>query len=118
MSYLFGRNKLREKAKTISTDDILPFIQIIQSWHHDYHHGTVKLPNSWRSLNFADFVSTLKTKLTLAQKDDLLELWNKYQPRLATLAGEIKSLDHQIDTLVYKLHNLTADEIRIIEGEM
>ena len=71
--------------------------------------------NNWWNLDFADFVSTLKTKLTLTQKDDLLELWNKYQPRLTNLSTEIRTLDNQIDTLVYKLYNLSDDEIKVIE---
>ena len=75
-----------------------------------------KLPTNWWNLDFANFVTALKTKLTLSQRDDLLELWNKYQPRLATLSAEIKSLDRQIDQLVYKLYNLTDVEIKIIEG--
>lgn len=31
--------------------------------------------------------------------------------------AKVKALERQIDQLVYKLYNLTEDEIKIIEGE-
>lgn len=77
--------------------------------------GSVKLPSTWWYFDFVIFVSALKIKLSLTQKDDLLELWQKYQPRLAKSSDEISTLDQQIDRLVYKLYNLTDSEIAIIE---
>ncbi|MDR2708737.1 MAG: hypothetical protein LBC07_02025 [Elusimicrobiota bacterium] len=42
MASLFGRNKLKEKAKLIPTSQILPHTQIIKNWQKDYHNGTLK----------------------------------------------------------------------------
>jgi len=71
--------------------------------------------STWYYLDFSDFTKALKTKLSLTQKDDLLELWNKYQPQLAALDAEIKALDKEIDQKVYELYGLTPEEIAIVE---
>jgi hypothetical protein len=42
MANLFGRNKLKEKASKISTEEVIPLLDIVKSWHHDYHHGSLK----------------------------------------------------------------------------
>lgn len=42
MANLFGKNYLREKAKQINTKDIQEYIDIVLTWHNDYHHGTLK----------------------------------------------------------------------------
>jgi tRNA1(Val) A37 N6-methylase TrmN6 len=77
----------------------------------------IKLSNDWWNLDFLSFISSLKLKLSLIQKDDILSLWNKYQPILNELSVQAKTLDKQIDQMVYELYDLTEDEIRIVEGE-
>jgi len=72
--------------------------------------------NNWWHLDFSDFVKALKVKLTLVKKDELLELWNKYQPQLVALKGEVSTLDNEIDQKVYELYELTSEEIAIVEG--
>ena len=42
MANLFGKNRLSEIAQQIETDDILGFIAIVQTWHTDYHTGSLK----------------------------------------------------------------------------
>jgi N-6 DNA Methylase/TaqI-like C-terminal specificity domain len=42
MAGLFGKTKLRERAQQITTDEIAGCLQIVQLWHYDYHHGTLK----------------------------------------------------------------------------
>jgi type I restriction-modification system DNA methylase subunit len=77
-----------------------------------------KLSPNWWTLKFPDFVSALKVKLSLAQKDELLQLFNKYQQKLAALSAEIKSIDNEIDQLVYKLYGLTVEEIKTVESNL
>ena len=79
-----------------------------------------RFPNNasnWWEMDFADLVDALKVNLLLTQKDELLQLFNKYQPRLAELDAEIKSLDQQIDRMIYELYDLTPEEIAIVEGQ-
>lgn len=39
---LFGKNKLREVAQQISTDQIQDHLAIVKTWRDDYHTGTLK----------------------------------------------------------------------------
>ncbi len=43
MANLFGKNKLREIANKFQTSDLEDKISIVKTWHHDYHHGSLKL---------------------------------------------------------------------------
>ncbi|MFE3986959.1 Eco57I restriction-modification methylase domain-containing protein [Nocardia tengchongensis] len=42
MASLFGKNKLREVAQQVKTDQIQDHLAIIQTWRDDYHTGTLK----------------------------------------------------------------------------
>lgn len=42
MAHLFGRTALEERARTVQTKDILPFVDIVKTWLHDYDHGSLK----------------------------------------------------------------------------
>lgn len=74
-----------------------------------------KLPDKWWTLDFTDFVKALKVKLSLQQKDELLQLFEKYRTECANLDDQIQETDHEIDQLVYKLYNLAPEEIAIVE---
>jgi len=57
----------------------------------------------------------------VAMVDKMLELQKKYHSvRLEQdkklYKTQIDLLDHQIDTLVYKLYGLTEKEIKVVEG--
>lgn len=71
--------------------------------------------NKWWTLDFANFVKALKFNLSLAQKDDLFQLFEKYRTECAALDSEIQKTDHEIDQLVYKLYGLTPGEIALVE---
>lgn len=73
--------------------------------------------NKWWTLDFADFVKALKVKLTLSQKDELLGLFEKYRTELSRLDTEIQRTEAEIDQLVYKLYDLTDEDIQIIESQ-
>jgi len=47
--------------------------------------------------------------LSFTQSEDYLENPQKQ--------AKVKEYEHQIDQLVYKLYNLTDEEIKIVEGE-
>ena len=70
------------------------------------------------TLDFAGFVTELKKqkiKLSLAQQDEWLDFFNKYKSDCNALTAEIAETDKTINTLVYDLYGLTAEEIAIIE---
>lgn len=73
--------------------------------------------SKWWTLDFAQFSKALGVKkLPLAQKDDLLTLYDKYRAELIDLSDKIKKADDQIDTLVFDLYKLTPDEVRIVKN--
>ena len=45
MAKLFGKNRLRERAQQIRTEDIQWAIDKVKAWHNDYHHGSLKTDN-------------------------------------------------------------------------
>jgi type I restriction-modification system DNA methylase subunit/REP element-mobilizing transposase RayT len=58
-----------------------------------------------------------KTKLSLSQKEELLSYYGEKSKLLNDLKNQINDLDKTIDQEVYKLYDLTDEEIKIIEGE-
>lgn len=105
-------NILELSVKLQYTDN--GFKQIVAS-EFEIEKWPTKL-NRWWTLDFTDFIKLLKVKLSLAQKDELLQLFNKYRVGLNSLDNEIQTTDHEIDQLVYKLYNLTPEEIAIVES--
>lgn len=77
-----------------------------------------KLPDEWWLLDFSDFVKTLKVKLSLQQKDELLKLFEKYLTECAELYSQIQKTDNEINHIVYKLYNLTPEEVRTVEDNV
>ena len=78
-----------------------------------------KLPkklDKWYELDFSDFVKTLKLKLSISQKDELLELFEKYLPEILKVKTQIDALDKEIDDKVYKLYGLDESEISKVEN--
>jgi len=71
--------------------------------------------NRWWTLDFSNFVSTLKMKLSLSQKDELVQLFEKYQAAVSSLDEEIQSIDREIDHMVYELYELTPAEVTTVE---
>lgn len=73
------------------------------------------LPSRWWSLDFDSFVAKLNTKLSLQQKDELLQLFEKYSLEVSECEAELQKTDHNIDQLVYQLYKLTDEEVAIVE---
>lgn len=43
MANLFGKNRLQDLANQIKTEEIQGFIDIVKTWHKDYHSGSLKV---------------------------------------------------------------------------
>lgn len=70
----------------------------------------------WWNLNFEEFVLCMRLKISLNQKDELLQLFGKYQPKLVQLDRGIKTVDFEINQIIYDLYGLSEHEARIIEA--
>ena len=70
--------------------------------------------------DFKSFILELKKqkiKLSLMQQDEWEEYFNAYKTEINNIQAEINQTDKEIDQMVYKLYELSEDEIKIIENE-
>ena len=74
----------------------------------------------WYLLDFSDFIKELKrlkVKLSLSQESEWEEYFLEEKSKAIAVDSEIKATDKEIDSMVYKLYDLTDEEIKIIEEE-
>ena len=74
----------------------------------------------WHLLDFSDFIKELKrlkVKLSLSQESEWEEYFLEEKSKAIAIDSEIKNTDKEIDSMVYKLYDLTDEEIKIIEEE-
>jgi len=64
---------------------------------------------------FIEELEKQNVKLSLSQKEELMNWYKEKSKTLNDLQTQINNLDKSIDQEVYKLYNLTDDEIKIIE---
>jgi len=68
--------------------------------------------------DFKTFVAELKKqkiKLSLTQQDEWEDYFNNYKTEINQIQAEINKTDKEIDQMVYKLYELTEEEIKIVE---
>ena len=74
----------------------------------------------WYLLDFSDFIKELKrlkVKLSLSQESEWEEYFLEEKSKAIAMDLEIKNTDKEIDSMVYRLYDLTDEEIKIIEEE-
>ena len=74
---------------------------------------------NWYDLDWVGFTDVLKKQkinLTGTLKDDWYDRFNRLSQQAKTIKSTIDTTDKQIDAMVYKLYNLTDDEIKVIES--
>ena len=76
--------------------------------------------DAFYDFDFRSFVAELKKqkiKLSLVQQDEWEEYFITYKSEINQLQTEISTTDKAIDQMVYKLYELTEDEIKIVEAD-
>ena len=68
------------------------------------------------NLDFDGFMKELKQKLTPKTKLEWLEVFEETKKSLQKIQTQIAATDKEINALVYKLYDLTDEEIKIVEG--
>jgi len=74
--------------------------------------------DSFYEQDFKTFVAELKKQkiqLSLIQQDEWEEYFNAYKTEINQIQVEINKTDKEIDQMVYKLYELTEEEIKIVE---
>ncbi len=105
--------KMRENIQKIANK----FLKLLKAEYQNTNI-TSKL-NGWDELDWKQFTNELKKQkivLSGSQKDDWFERFNRVSTEIKELQKTIAETDKQIDSLVYKLYNLTNEEIQIIES--
>jgi len=79
-----------------------------------------KKMQTWYNLKPIDFLKELKKiakkNIPLTQQNEWLQFFNQEKVKTQDLVAEINQTDKAIDTMVYKLYNLTEEEIKIVEN--
>lgn len=65
---------------------------------------------------FIEELEKQKVKLSLTQKEELITWYKEKSDKLNKIKQQIDTLDIEIDQEIYKLYNLTDEEIKIIEN--
>ncbi|MCI6542291.1 MAG: Eco57I restriction-modification methylase domain-containing protein, partial [Firmicutes bacterium] len=68
------------------------------------------------NLDFDGFLKELKQKVTPKTKLEWLEVFEETKKSLQEIQTQIAATDKEINALVYKLYDLTEEEIKIVEG--
>ena len=76
---------------------------------------------NWFDLDFSDFIAELEksikpAKLSLSQKSEWMEHFEKEKSKAVELKNKIRQTDCKIDQMVYELYELTPEEVELIEG--
>ena len=72
----------------------------------------------WYLLSYSDFIKELakkKIKLSLSDEAEWEEYFNTESKKALELKSKIDATDKEIDQMVYKLYDLTEEEIAIVE---
>lgn len=132
-------NDLRKfPIKNISTSEQIPFIEkadILLNKNEELQNikleflkfitskfkietPSVKLQN-WNALEFNDFIkelTKLKVKLNTEDEFNFMSLFEKQKQQANGIQNIIDNTDNEINKMVYKLYDLTEEEIKIVEG--
>ncbi|MCB0703585.1 MAG: N-6 DNA methylase, partial [Ignavibacteriae bacterium] len=106
--YLKMYNDIEEKS--------LNFLNLLQS-KYEIDKLSTKLQN-WFVLDFKQFIAELKKKkvvLTLSEEAEWMSYFNEKKAEAQELKAKIEATDNEIDLMVYKLYDLTYDEVLIVD---
>jgi len=85
MSHLFGFNRIRELATNTKIDNLESKIQVLQNWHEDYHHGSLRTDNETsreQAFNQQFFVEILGYSVKPSKQFN-------FDPKSSTQSGQI-----------------------------
>jgi hypothetical protein len=117
------RRELEEKSKGYDLKYLLAIINSRFAYHYLNNHRRHRLenyfyPNDLRKLPIPK-ISESDQQPFIDIVDRILAITkNKDYPQNPQKQAQVKALEREIDRMVYKLYDLTEEEIRIVEGEV
>lgn len=115
-SFALLSKKMIEKNQLVKNKNT-HFISLLKA-EYDNIQISGKL-NGWYELDWKQFTNELKKQkviLSGSQKDDWFERFNRVSSEIKEIQKTISETDKQIDSLVYKLYDLTDEEVKIVES--
>ena len=94
------------------------FTNLLQS-KYEIDKLSTKL-QKWYELDFKQFIAELKKKkvvLSLSEEAEWMSYFNEKKAEAQELKSKIDATDNEIDLMVYKLYDLTYDEVLIVDPE-
>jgi hypothetical protein len=94
------------------------FIQLVSSKYGIKEDR--KFISDWYELDFKQFIAELKKKkvvLSLSEEAEWMSYFNEKKAEAQELKAKIDATDNEIDLMVYKLYDLTYDEVLIVDPE-
>lgn len=79
-----------------------------------------KFISNWQEIDFKQFLAELKKKkvvLTISEEAEWMSYFNEKKTEAQELKAKIDATDNEIDLMVYKLYDLTYDEVLIVDPE-
>ncbi|MBD3330816.1 N-6 DNA methylase [Candidatus Peregrinibacteria bacterium] len=106
-------HKLAEKISKFSTErqSVLDKFDKLLKQEYSFKFKSSHIYN-WDK--FIEEFKKQKIKLSLSQKDELLQIFEKYQKEIFDFDNKIKAIEEQINNEVFDLYDLTDDERRIV----
>jgi uncharacterized coiled-coil protein SlyX len=95
------------------------FLELLKS-NHPIKKETNKI-NEFYKYEFKDLLNELnkqKIEVKLSLQSELLDTFNKFKNEIIYLKEQIDNTDEKIDQLIYKLYELTPEEIKLIENSV
>lgn len=83
------------------------------------NYNVEKIPSAlseFYKLDFKEFLKISKIKVPLSEQGEVLEFFESFKAKCAELNSQLKATDERINTAVYKLYNLSDDEIKVVEN--
>ncbi|MDM8561452.1 TaqI-like C-terminal specificity domain-containing protein [Candidatus Parabeggiatoa sp. HSG14] len=136
-----SKNKQNQKELSAKVEEILNLSTKQKSLTHSFTRlvlskftiskPTKKLIN-WHELEFAEFIKELEKvqkksakenkqeykKLSLSEEAEWMQYFNEQKQKAQELQTQINQTDKEIDKMVYKLYELTPEEIEIVENSV
>ena len=108
---------IRDTSKQLYSN-INSILNLLQS-KYEIDKLSTKL-QKWYELDFKQFIAELKKKkvvLSLSEEAEWMSYFNEKKTEAQELKSKIDATDNEIDLMVYKLYDLTYDEVLIVDPD-
>ena len=121
-------NKEAQRAYVLNVDSIIELKKQLYNLSYKFQgmllrkFNLIEVPKKIEDFylySYSDLIKELakkKIKLSLSEEAEWEEYFNTESKKALELKSKIDATDREIDQMVYKLYDLTEDEIKIVEG--